>query len=213
MDDDAEGLSCREAARVIRQWMPLYVPDYRADTGHLSTFQHGIYLLLIMHYWQTGSLPDDDAQLARIAGCTASEWKKNREVIAKFFLPGWKHGRIEKELAKAREISGKRRDTALQMHAERRANAGAIAQQVPTHTHLQPQIPKSFKSLGEASVNPRHGWSPPKHGATGRGRTYIRADSPEWEAYAADYRGVHGKDPEPNEYGGKWFKTTGEATH
>jgi uncharacterized protein YdaU (DUF1376 family) len=88
-----------------RPWMPLYVADYRADTAHLSTAQHGAYLLLIMHYWMTGGLSNDDVQLARIACMTAKEWGKARPVIAALFSDGWKHKRIEHELTEAARIS------------------------------------------------------------------------------------------------------------
>lgn len=67
----------------------------------------------------------------------------------------------------------------------------------------------SFKEVGKKKVN---GWSPPRHGATGRGRVYVVKGSAEWAQYAEDYRGVHGVEPEPNAHGGKWFKTLGEAT-
>lgn len=193
-----------------RHWMPLYVADYRAKTAHLSTLQHGIYLLLIMHYWTTGGLPDDDAQLARIACVTAAEWRKNKTTIESFFKPGWKHGRVEEELAKAAEISGKRRAAAEQMHRNKDANASAHAEQMqtPTQPPLPPQLPKEVKRLsGSGDVK---GYKPPPHGATGKGRIYISSASKDWAAYAEDYKRAHGEYPRPNEYGGKWFKITGE---
>src|SRR3546814_8122762 len=82
--------------------MPLYVADYLADTGHLSTVEHGAYLLLIMHYWQSGGLPDDDKKLARITRLSPREWAGVRETVAEFFAADWRHGRIDMEMARAR---------------------------------------------------------------------------------------------------------------
>lgn len=86
-------------------WMPLYIADYRADTAHLSAAEHGAYLLLIMHYWSTGGLPQDDRPLARIACMSGAEWKRARTTIAAFFHDGWKHKRIDAELKRTAEVS------------------------------------------------------------------------------------------------------------
>jgi uncharacterized protein YdaU (DUF1376 family) len=92
-----------------RPWMPLYVGDYLAKTAHLNAAQSGAYLHLIMHYWQAGSLPEDDDMLARISRMTSAEWRNNKNVIASFFDDGWRHERIDEELAlsKVRRTAGK----------------------------------------------------------------------------------------------------------
>ena len=97
---------------MTRPWMPFYVADYLGDTRHLSTLEHGAYLLLIFHYWQRGSLPVDDGRLATITGLSAEEWGRCRPTIAEFFGPGWTHRRIDDELAAAVEKSGKARAAA-----------------------------------------------------------------------------------------------------
>jgi uncharacterized protein YdaU (DUF1376 family) len=89
-------------------WMPFYVADYLADTSHLSTVEHGAYLLLIMHYWQSGGLPSDDKKLSRIARLLPREWADIRDTIADLFDSEWRHGRIEDEMAKAEEKMAKR---------------------------------------------------------------------------------------------------------
>jgi uncharacterized protein YdaU (DUF1376 family) len=136
-----------------RPWMPLYVADYRADTAHLNAAQHGAYLLLIMHYWSTGGLPADDAPLARIACMTPTEWRKARSIIAAFFADGWRHKRIDAELARAAEISSKRRASAEQRHSK----SNAIADQLDTHARAtspsqsQPQKKEPSLRSGRAA--------------------------------------------------------------
>jgi uncharacterized protein YdaU (DUF1376 family) len=91
-----------------RPWMPLYVGDYLGDTGHLTTAQHGAYLLLMMHYWRKGELPDDDRQLAKITKLPLRTWRDYRATLQDFFHDGWRHKRIESELQRMTEVSAKR---------------------------------------------------------------------------------------------------------
>ena len=91
-----------------RPWMPLYVGDYLGDTGHLTTTQHGAYLLLMMHYWRKGQLPDDDRQLSKIAKLPLKTWCEYRATLQDFFYDGWKHKRIDAELEKMMRVSAKR---------------------------------------------------------------------------------------------------------
>jgi len=91
-----------------RPWMPLYVGDYLGDTGHLTTAQHGAYLLLMMHYWRKGELPDDDRQLSKITKLPLKTWCDSRATLQDFFYEGWKHKRIDAELAKMMRVSEKR---------------------------------------------------------------------------------------------------------
>lgn len=94
--------------------MPLYVAEYLADTGHLTTVQHGAYLLLLMHYWRKRELPDDDKQLAAIAKLSFRNWLDAKETLQAFFVDGWKHKRVEAELQHRAIVS------------QKRANAGFI---------------------------------------------------------------------------------------
>ena len=91
-----------------RPWMPLYVGDYYRDTRHLTTLQHGAYMLLIMEYWTKGYLPKEPLKLRKICGLSYHQWQSNSLAIASFFTPDWRHARIERELEKSKEISMKR---------------------------------------------------------------------------------------------------------
>lgn len=123
-------------------YMPLYIADYLADAAHLSTVQHGAYLLMLMTYWQRGeALPDDDAKLARICRMGPREWAKHRDVLAEFFEVGcnkWVQKRVEQELSNVRAKSLQKRKAGLaraeQMHSGRTANAKRSDTDTDTNT-------------------------------------------------------------------------------
>ncbi len=108
-----------------RAWMPLHIADYLADTGHLTATEHGAYLLLIMHYWQNGSLPENERVIARIAKLSPEQWEESRDMLAMLFGPGWTHKRIDAELLKADDIIEKRRSAASARHGKSKSNASA----------------------------------------------------------------------------------------
>lgn len=118
-------------------WMPFYTADYLAGTTHLSRAQHGSYLLLIIHYWNKGGLPDDDRLLARITKMTDREWRAEKAILAEFFSEGWRHPRIEKEREKAQQKSDKRAEAgarggeakALKNNGGQLANASNLPEQ------------------------------------------------------------------------------------
>jgi uncharacterized protein YdaU (DUF1376 family) len=88
-------------------WMPLYVADYLSSTTRLTTEQHGAYLLLIIDYWKSGRLPDDDSILANVTRLSMDAWAKHRGVLQGFFEVSngeWVHSRIEKEIEKSGDL-------------------------------------------------------------------------------------------------------------
>ena len=94
-------------------YMPLYVADYLGDTSHLSTLEHGAYLLLILNYWQRGkALPATNERLANVARLSNEEWLNVRPTLAEFFHEKdglWFQKRLEKELEHFREVSNHNR--------------------------------------------------------------------------------------------------------
>lgn len=154
-----------------KAWMPLYVADYLADTGHLDHEEHGVYLLAIMHYWQTSRpLPAYQANAQAIATANAQANKKQLQSICRCFASdkfdqiwsnvsqffvltpeGWVHPRIEQELAKASQLSEKRKEIGKKGGKTTQANAQAIAQantqakdkQLPTQSQSQSQYNKT----------------------------------------------------------------------
>lgn len=123
-------------------YLPFYPADYLADTRHLTTEQHGAYLLLLMSAWNTGGrLPNNDSKLARMAGVSLRRWR----AIADDILEYWTEDgdeivseRLVKEHQKAtakselRSRAGKRGGKAKALKNKQSTLANAIAK--PCHS-------------------------------------------------------------------------------
>lgn len=98
-------------------YMPFYTSAYWSDTSHLTYEEHGVYLRLIMVYWEKGKpLPSSPDKLARILGITARRFERVWENLSGFFRVDGAalfHDRIELELAKVRAKSLKAKESAL----------------------------------------------------------------------------------------------------
>lgn len=65
--------------------MPMYWDVYLAETTHLTTEEHGAYMLLMAAIWRrNGSVPDNDRDNARILGLTPDTWHKVKARILPF---------------------------------------------------------------------------------------------------------------------------------
>lgn len=142
--------------------MPLYIGDYLADTGHLSTTQHGAYLLLMMHYWRKSGLPDDDKQLAAIAKLPLRIWLDTKETIQAFFHDGWRHNRIDAELEKRARVSKDRASAGKkggESRGKKEASASVLLEQNPSMLQSQSQIDDDADDAGARE---------PSRGASGK---------------------------------------------
>lgn len=82
----------------------------------------GALLLLKMHLWHIGPIPDDDVALARITATSPAEWKKLRKSIAPLFIVKygeWLRADWSEELEAAYEAVNKARQKSQKGNAAR----------------------------------------------------------------------------------------------
>lgn len=124
-------------------WMPLYIGDYLADTARLTTEQHGAYLLLLMDYWRSGKLPDNDQVLSQITKLSPDAWSNAKAMLKQFFSIEdgfWIHKRVEQELVASIENKAKNHKRAVsaakarwgKQQKDATSNAKAMLEECPS---------------------------------------------------------------------------------
>lgn len=112
-----------------------HLGDYARDTGHLSLLEHGAYNVLLDRYYATehGIPADDTYRVARAN--SAQERKAVDRVLAEFFVLEdglYRKERVEREIERYREKSGKASASAKTRWAKSKGNAKASADAVRT---------------------------------------------------------------------------------
>lgn len=122
-------------------YMQFYVAEYLADTGHLTTMQHGAYLLLLMNYWQRGkALHALNGRLATVARMSNEEWNAVEDVLSEFFEvreDSWFHARVERDLSAVR-AKCEQASSAGKASAQRRLNGRSTSVASGVSTERQP---------------------------------------------------------------------------
>lgn len=112
----------------------LWTDAYLADTRHLSTLEHGAYLLLLIEAWRRPNcdLPDDDKILSRLAGLSIKEWGDVKGAVLAFWKRDgrsktWTQKRLLNERDKARVRSRSQSDKAAKRWKDgKKSNATAM---------------------------------------------------------------------------------------
>lgn len=144
--------------------MPLWTDAYLGDTLHLTTLEHGAYLLLLMTMWRNGgTLPNDDQKLSRFCRMNMANWLKVKKNIITFFVDDGEtitQKRIQKELAFVRKRSNAQAERARSKHLKTKDVDDAVADArqapgsapTPTPTPLnkkEPSVPKKGTRIPE----------------------------------------------------------------
>lgn len=173
-------------------YMQLYIADYLADTMHLSTEEHGAYLLLMFNYWQIGR-PIPKSRLAKIARMSNDRWISVEDSLKEFFNDNgteWVHERIERDLCSVRssieqksaagKASAAKRKAQKATSDERNGNTRSTGVEIPFEqggygnpTNKDPDKDTDIKELKDPPKSPR--------GKTGSEKfNPLSVELPEW---------------------------------
>lgn len=125
----------------LMHYYPHHIGDYQRDTAHLSVTEHGVYRLLMDHYYATEKpIPSDLNALCRIIRATTKVEKDAVATVAgQFFTANGNtlsHKRIEAEIA------------AYELIKQRNKNNGRLGGRKPNPKPLVTQSEPSGLALG-----------------------------------------------------------------
>lgn len=121
-------------------WFPLYPGDYIRDTLDLSCCEHGCYLLLLMHSWSRGPLPDDLDKLRRISADAPAEVV--RYILETYWQRidvGWVNEKLEDVRQKQEQLHDTYKSRAIKAAEARWNSSGNASGNASSITQASPK--------------------------------------------------------------------------
>ena len=143
--------------------MPLWTDAYLGDTTHLTTLEHGAYLLLLMTAWRArdNKLPDDDKLLARYTKLGPAQWRRIKPIISEFFTienGHWSQRRLNDEAIAVKQYRERQRNAGLASALKRKGRHSTTVQSGCNQTATP--TPSPSPTVDTIVSTPP---SPPKH--------------------------------------------------
>ncbi len=110
-------------------YMRFHISDYLADTGHLSTVQHGAYLRLLLLMWDTrGSIPADADWIRHRLRITVAEYNRHYVPVLDEFCKRsrnrWTQKRLAREYRETSDFYAKQRRNGRKAHSHKYLKEG-----------------------------------------------------------------------------------------
>ena len=196
-----------ERARMSFAYLQLYTGDYLRDTRHLTPLKHGVYLLALMHCWDSkGPMPLDEQEAAGICNCrSADEIESLRYVLSRFFVcmeDGYYNERMQHEVEKCAVISGARSAAGRKGFQARAKQLPGKSQASAKQQHLSPSPSLSLSRASSAEPKEDHGGKPFSSTASTNG---LAKYPPGFEDFYAQFPKKVGKDAAARAYGRRKF--------
>lgn len=137
--------------------LPLWTDAYLGDTTHLTTIEHGAYLLLLFTAWRTPTydLPDDDHMLARFCRLTDGQWHRIRPTIMAYWKlknGRWFNGRLLDERDAVRRKVAQRSDAGKASALKRLNRMSTDVQRNSDETSTSKATPTTITSKKEKAA-------------------------------------------------------------
>jgi uncharacterized protein YdaU (DUF1376 family) len=145
---------------------PFWTDAYFGDTVHLTTFEHGAYILMLLTAWRTGqaSLPNDHEFIRKTLKMRRDEWAKHSATLLSFWaVEGDRlvQSRLRDEWAYTVRRSQHQAEKGRRRWALKRLNSGEATAQ-PQHSNgsataeppLPTTLPKEIKNKEKGPNTP-----------------------------------------------------------
>jgi uncharacterized protein YdaU (DUF1376 family) len=149
-------MDLRNHVETIMLFYTRHLGDYARDTGHLTTYEHGVYTLLLDRFYATEKPFGEREAMQLCRPTNGRERDRIRRILNDFFIltaSGYVNARAMKEMEKVHEKQAKAKQSAqtrwMRTHNERNADAMLSNNQYPI-TNIQK--PKGIAKVSTAAV-------------------------------------------------------------